>query len=100
MEIDIDAILQKLDSEKQKRGELKLYLNNTEKEIEKLELQLQAVLTSLDVEEMQKGVYWFGWKNKTRKAFDQALFGSEHPDLLEKYKVEKTSKVFELKIGG
>ena len=49
---------------------------------------------------MQKGVYWFGWKDKTRKAFDQALFGSEHPDLLEKYKVEKTSKVFELKIGG
>ena len=32
----------------------------TEKEIEKLKLQIQAFLTSLGVEEMQKGVYWFG----------------------------------------
>lgn len=100
MEIDVDAIVQKLDECKKQRAELKFCLNNTEKEIEKLELQLQAVLTSLDVEQMQKGVYWFGWNEKKRKSFDQALFGSEHPELLEKYKVEKSSKVFEFRVGG
>lgn len=100
MEVDLDFITQKLDEEKQKRAELKFYLNNCEKEIEKYELQLIAVLTSNQVNEMCYKGYSFGWKEKTRKAFDQKLFQEEHQDLYEQYKTEKTSQVFEFKVGA
>lgn len=100
MEIDLDVITEKLDEEKKKRAELKFYLNSCEKEIEKLELQLIAVLSSNKVNEMVYKGYSFGWKDKTRKAFDQKLFQEEHQDLYEQYKTEKTTQVFEFKVGA
>ena len=100
MEINIDEIVKNLDDLKKKKAELDFYLKQTEKEIEQEELKLQAVLNQLDVNYMQHGVYSFGWITKKRKAFDQKLFGSEHPDLLEKFKIEKETKSFEFKIGA
>jgi hypothetical protein len=35
-----------------------------------------------------------------RKVFNQKLFGEAHPELLEKFKVEKFTKKFEFKINS
>ena len=97
--IDLDLITSEMDTLKDQQARLKFELKETEKEIEKRELQLIALLSQLDVNEMQHGVYSFGLKTVTRKAFDQKLFGKEHPDLLEEYKLEKDSEKFEFKIN-
>lgn len=99
IEIDLDAITANLDELKDTRARLKFELDNTEKEIEKEQLKLIALLEQLDVNEMQHGIYSFGWKVNKRKAFDQKLFSKDYPDLLEQYKVEKESKTFEFKIN-
>lgn len=99
IEIDLNEITARMDELKDTRAKLKFELNNVEKEIEKEELKLIAVLDKTGTDSMDYGVYSFGWKVTTRKAFDQKLFGAEHPDLLEQYKVEKENKVFEFKIN-
>lgn len=99
IEIDIAAITTHMDELKDAKARLKFELDNVEKEIEKEELKLIAVLDKTGVDSMDYGVYTFGWKISTRKAFDQKLFGAEHPDLLEQYKVEKEQKKFEFKIN-
>lgn len=99
MIIDLDTITKKLDELKDQEARLKFELNHTQKHIEQLELQLQAVLTVNEVNEMQYGNYSFGWDIRTRKAFDQKLFEQDHPELLNQYKVEKQSKVFKFRMG-
>lgn len=97
--IDLDAVTKRMDELKDTRARLKFELNNIEKEIEKEELKLIAVLDNTGTDSMDFGVYSFGWKISTRTAFDQKLFGTEHPDLLEKYKVTKENKTFDFKIN-
>ena len=99
IELDLDAITAHMDELKDAKARLKFELDNIEKEIEKEELKLIAVLDKTGVDTMDYGVYSFGWKISTRKAFDQQLFGKEHPDLLEQYKIEKENKKFEFKIN-
>ena len=99
IEIDLDAITAHMDELKDTKARLKFELDNVEKEIEKEELKLIALLEQTGVDTMDYGVYTFGWKISTRKAFDQKLFGTEHPNLLEQYKVEKEQKKFEFKIN-
>lgn len=99
IEIDLDAITAHMDELKDTKARLKFELDNVEKEIEKEELKLIALLEQTGVDSMDYGVYTFGWKISARKAFDQKLFGTEHPDLLEQYKVEKEQKKFEFKIN-
>ena len=99
IELDLDAITQHLDELKDARARYRFELNNVEKEIEKEELKLIALLDQTGVDTMDYGVYSFGWKISKRKSFDQKLFGIEHPDLLEQYKIEKESKNFEFKIN-
>lgn len=99
IEIDLDAITTRMDELKDAKARLKFELDNVEKEIEKEELKLIAVLDKTGVDSMDYGVYTFGWKISTRNTFDQKLFGAEHPDLLEQYKVEKEQKKFEFKIN-
>lgn len=99
MEIDLNLITSEMDALKDQQAHLKFNLKETEKEIEKRELQLTNLLSQMDVNEMQHGIYSFGWKTTKRKAFDQKLFGEENPDLLEKYKLEKVSEKFEFKIN-
>lgn len=99
IEIDLDAITKHLDELKDAKARLKFEIDNVDKEIEKEELKLIALIDKTGVDSMDYGVYTFGWKISTRKAFDQKLFGAEHPDLLEQYKVEKEQKKFEFKIN-
>lgn len=99
IELDLDAITQHLDELKDARARYKFELNNVEKEIEKEELKLIALLDKAGVDEMQHGIYSWGWKITTRNAFDQQLFSSENPELFEKYKLIKENKKFDFKIN-
>ena len=99
IELDLDAITQHLDELKDARARYRFELNNIEKEIEKEELKLIALLDKTGVEEMQHGIYSWGWKISTRTAFDQQLFSSENPELFEKYKLTKENKKLEFKIN-
>ena len=78
----------------------KFEIQQAEKELEKQELKLINVLEKTGVDNMQYGVYSFGWKTSKRKAFDQKLFSSKHPDLFDEFKIEKESTKFEFKING
>jgi predicted phage-related endonuclease len=99
IEINLDEITQQMDELKDQKARYKFELDAIEKEIEKNELKLIAVLDKLGAEEVQHGVYSFGWKPIKRTAFDQKLFSSENPDLFEKYKLTKESTKFEFKIN-
>ena len=97
--IDLDLITSEMDTLKDERARLKFELNNVEKEIEKRELQLIALLAQSDVKSMDYGVYSFGLKETTRTAFDQKLFKEEQPELFNKYYLPKVSEKFEFKIN-
>ena len=97
--IDLDTITAEMDTLKNEKAKLSFELKNVEKEIEKRELQLAVVLQQADVNEMQYGVYSFGWKISKRKAFDQRLFKEQQPELFEKYYLEKENKKLDFKIN-
>ena len=99
IEINLEEITKQMDDLKDLEARLKFDLKNTQKEIEKIELKLQALLENMEVESMDFGIYTFGWETKTRKVFSQKAFGQVYPDLLEKFKIETESKSFEFKIN-
>jgi hypothetical protein len=97
--IDLEKITADLDLYKQEKARLSFELKNVEKEIEKMEMQLAVALQQADVDEMQYGLYSFGWKISKRKAFDQRLFKEQQPELFEKYYIEKENKKIDFKIN-
>lgn len=97
--IDLDLITSEMDALKDEKAKLKFELNNIDKEIEKRELQLIAVLEQAKVESMDYGVYTFGFKQTTRKALDQKLFKAEQPEIFEKYCIEKVNEKFDFRIN-
>lgn len=97
--IDLEKITADLDLYKQEKARLSFELKNIEKEIEKMEMQLAVALQQADVDEMQYGLYSFGWKISKRKAFDQRLFKEQQPALFEKYYLEKENKKIDFKIN-
>ena len=99
MEIDLNLITSHMDELKDTEARLKFELNNVQKEIEKEELKLTALIEQEGVNSMDYGIYTFGWKYSKRKSFDQKLFGIEHPELYEQYKTEKEIKSFDFKIN-
>lgn len=99
VEIDLEAITQRMDELKDAKARYTFELKQVEKEIEKEELKLIALLDQTGTDSMDYGCYTFGWKMTVRNAFDQKLFGQDYPDLLAKYKVAKENKVFEFKIN-
>lgn len=99
MEIDLDLITAQMDELKDKQARLKFELKQTEKQIEKYELQLQALLEQLAVNEYQYGNYSFGWKVGSRTAFSQSLFKEKEPVLFEKYKITTKTKQFVFNIA-
>ena len=99
IEIDLDAITSEMDALKNDKARLSFELKNVEKEIEKRELQLIALLGQLDVKTMDFGIYSFGFKETSRTAFDQRLFKEEQPELFNKYYLPKVSERFEFKIN-
>lgn len=97
--MNLEEITEYMDQLKDQEARLKFELKNTEKEIEKYEKKLQDILREADVESMDFGIYTFGWTKRSRKAFNQKLFGEIHPDLYEKFKVETETEKFEFKIN-
>ena len=67
--IDLDLITKELDTLKSDKAKLKFELSNIEKEIEKRELQLVALLSQTGVKSMDYGIYSFGLVEKKRTAF-------------------------------
>ena len=98
-QVDLKELTSKMDELKDAKARLEFDLKQVEKEIEKVELELVNVLDKTGVERMDYGTYTFGWVEKTRKAFNQKAFGQVYPDLLEKFKLETTSRKFEFKIN-
>lgn len=99
IELDLEEITKQMDDLKDLEARLKFDLKNTQKEIEKIELKLEALLESMDVESMDFGIYSFGWETSKHKAFSQKAFGQVYPDLLEKFKIETETKKFEFYIN-
>ena len=98
-EINLDEITKEMDQLKDFRAQLKFDLQNVETKIEALEQILQTILEESDVSDMYYKNYYFGWKETSRKSFDQKLFSEAHPKLFEKFKTEKTIKRFDFKIN-
>lgn len=99
MNIDLDQLTQDMDYLKDQEARLKFELKNVQEQISKIEIQLQVLLEQSDALTMDFGVYSFGWRVSTCRRFNQSKFGEEHPQLLEKYKTESTTKRFEFKIN-
>ena len=97
--VNLEELTLKMDELKDLEARLKFDLKNTQEQIEKVELQLQNVIEKAGVNNMDYGVYTFGWEVKKRKAFSQKAFGQVYPDLLEKFKLETETKSFVFKIN-
>lgn len=96
---ELTEITRQLDDLKDLESRLKFDLENTKKQIEKIELQLQAIIEDAGVDNMDFGIYSFGWEVKKRKAFSQKAFEQVYPELLEKFKIETETKKFVFKIN-
>lgn len=97
--VNLEELTLKMDELKDLEARLKFDLKNTQEQIEKVELQLQNVIEKAGVNNMDYGVYTFGWEVKKRKAFSQKAFEQVYPDLFEKFKLETETKKFVFKIN-
>ena len=97
--INLDQITAEMDELKDHKARLSFELREVEKEIEKRELQLIALLGQMDVKTMDFGIYSFGFKEYSRTAFDQQAFKKAHPAMFEKYYIPKVTERFEFKIN-
>lgn len=98
-DVNLEELTLKMDELKDLEARLKFDLKNTQEQIEKVELQLQNVIEKAGVNNMDYGVYTFGWEVKKRKAFSQKAFEQVYPDLFEKFKLETETKKFVFKIN-
>ena len=97
--VNLEELTLRMDELKDLQARLKFDLKNTESEIKKIELQLANVLSKMGVDNMEFGIYSFGYEIKVAKRFNQKAFGQMYPELLEKFKIETESKTFEFKIN-
>ena len=100
IEIDLDLITQKVDELKDTKSRLQFELNGVNKELEKYELQLVALLGQMNVKSMDYKMYHFGLVEKSRTAIDQKYLKEHYSEIAEKCTFTKTNEVFEFKIGG
>lgn len=99
IEIDLDVLTDTMDNLKKEKARLQFDLKEVDKEIEKYELQLIALLGQMQVKEMNYKSYSFGLYEKTRTALDQKYLKENYADIAEKCTFTKTSEKFEFKIG-
>ena len=97
--VDLETLTKQMDDLKDLQARLKFDLKNTESEIEKIELQLANVLSKMGVDNMEFGIYSFGYEIKVAKRFNQKAFGQMYPELLEKFKLPSESKSFVFKVN-
>lgn len=98
--IDLDNITSQMDALKMEKARLSFELKAVEKEIEKLELQLVALLGQLDVKEMQHGIYSWGLKEVSRTSLDQKMLKELYPEQYNACYVQKMSEKFEFRINN
>lgn len=97
--INLDQITYEMDELKKEKARLDFELKQVKEEIEKRELQLTALMSRLDVKEMQHGVYSWGIKEVSRTALDQKLLKEQYPEQYNACYIQKVSEKFEFKIN-
>lgn len=98
--IDLDALTSEMDALKMEKARLSFELNNINKEIEKRELQLLALMSQMDVKEMQHGIYSWGLKEVSRTSLDQKMLKELYPEQYNACYVQKMSERFEFTINN
>ena len=99
IEIDLDAITVRRDELMDLEARYKFELKQIEKEKEKLDLQLIALIDQMQVDSMDYKTYSFGWKTTTRTALDQKYLKEHYSDIANKCTFTKESKNFEFEIN-
>lgn len=99
VEIDLDVITETIDNLKKEKARLQFDLKEVDKEMEKYELQLIALLGQMNVKEMNYKCYSFGLKEVSRTSLDQKYLKEHYSDIAEKCTFTKTSEKFEFKVG-
>lgn len=99
IEIDLDSITQRYDELKDLVARCKFEQKQAEKEMEKLELQLVALLNQSGVKEMNYKCYNFGMKITQRTVLDQKYLKEHYADIAEKCTFTKEKESFEFKIN-
>ena len=95
MDIDLQQITNDLDYHKDQKARLQFELKQVEKQIERLELTLIAVLNQADVQEMNFANYTFGLKTQQRTALNQQLLKEKYRDIYDKcYETTESQKFF------
>ena len=97
--IDLDAITQRMDELKDAKARYSFELKQIEKEIEKEELKLIALLDQTGVESMDYGTYSFGWKTTVRNSLDQKYLKEHYIDVFNACYMQKENRTFEFKIN-
>ncbi len=99
IKINLEIITQEIDDLNDQKARLKFELNNIEKELEKRELQLMALLNQMKVNEMNYGIYSWGIKKVSRTALDQKMLKELYPEQYNACYIPKVSEKFEFKIN-
>lgn len=99
IEIDLDAITQRMDELKKNEAEYKFLLKQTTDEIEKLNLKLIALLDQTGTDSMDYGIYSWEYKDVQRTALDQKMLKEKYLEVFNDCYVTKTNKKFNFSIN-
>ena len=99
IEIDLDAITARRDELMDLKARYAFEQKQVEKEMEKLDLQLIALLDQTGTDSMDYGSYTFGWKISQRTSLDQKYLKEHYADIAAKCTFTKESKNFDFKIN-
>ena len=97
---EIASLLEYINEKKKEAAKVEFDLKQLNQDIEEAQLLLKRHLEENKKDVMECGVYSYGWKITTSNRFNQKLFGEEHPDLLEKYKLPTETRKFQILING
>lgn len=99
IEIDLDAITTRRDELMDLKARYKFELEQVEKEMKKLDLQLIALLDQTGTDSMDYKTYTFGWKTTSRTALDQKYLKEHYADVFAACYLPKEDRKFEFKIN-
>lgn len=99
IEIDLDLLTNSMNELKKEKARLDFDLKEVKAEMEKIELQLVALLSQHGLNQMNYKCYSFGLKEVERTALDQKYLKENFADIAEKCTFTKKSEKFEFKVG-
>ena len=97
VDVDLELITNEMDKLKQDKARYQFELKQVEKQIERLELTLIAVLNQAQVKDMEFNGYTFGFKETTRVSLDQKKLKELYPKQFEDCYLPKTKEDFYFK---